>query len=54
MIRRRRERTRIDLAESQEVVRYWTTALACTEAQLRAAVNEAGVNAEDVRRCLKK
>ena len=54
MVRRRRERARIDLAESQEVVRYWTTALACTEAQLRAAVNEVGVNAEDVRRCLKK
>jgi len=52
--RQKRERARIDLEESQEVVRYWTTALGCTEAQLRAAVNEIGVNAEDVRRQLKK
>ncbi len=54
MVRRQRERDRIDLHESREVVRYWTTALACTEAQLRLAVNEVGVNAEDVRRHLKK
>ncbi len=54
IIGRRRERARIDLTESEEVVRYWTTALACTEAQLRAAVNEVGMNAEDVRRYLKK
>jgi CheY-like chemotaxis protein len=54
MIRRQRERARIDLEESLEVVRYWTTALACTEVQLRAAVNQVGVDAEAVRRCLKK
>ncbi len=54
MTRRQRERCRIDLHESREVVRYWTTALVCTEAQLRLAVNEVGVNAEDVRRQLKK
>jgi CheY-like chemotaxis protein len=54
MVRRQRERARIDLGESCEVVRYWTTALVCTEFQLRAAVNQVGVNAEDVRRYLKK
>jgi len=54
LVRRHRERARIDLRESQEVVRYWTTALGCTEAQLRAAVNEVGVNAEDVRRKLRR
>ncbi|HWZ88369.1 MAG TPA: response regulator [Polyangiaceae bacterium] len=54
VIRRQRERARIDLLESKEVVRYWTTALSCTEAQLRAAVNEVGVNADDVRHHLKK
>jgi CheY-like chemotaxis protein len=54
IIRRQRERARIDLAESLEVVRYWTTALSCTESQLRAAVNEVGIDAEDVRRQLKK
>ena len=52
--RTQRERTRIDLDQSSETVRYWTTALACTEAELRAAVHAVGVNAEDVRRCLKK
>jgi CheY-like chemotaxis protein len=52
IVRRQRERARIDLYESQEVVRYWTTTLRCTEAQLRAAVAEVGVNAEDVRRHL--
>jgi CheY-like chemotaxis protein len=54
MIRRQRERARIDLHESREVVRYWTTALRCTEAELRAAVNEVGVNSDDVRRYLKR
>jgi CheY-like chemotaxis protein len=52
MVRRQRERARIDLHESREVVRYWTTELGCTEAQLRAAVDEVGINAEDVRRQL--
>jgi CheY-like chemotaxis protein len=51
---RRRERARIDLHESQQVVRYWTTALGCTEAQLRAAVDEVGVGSEDVRRHLRR
>lgn len=54
LMRRQRERARIDLEESREVVRYWTTTLGCTEVQLRAAVNEVGVNAEDVRRQLKR
>jgi len=54
MLRRKREREWIDLHESQDVVRYWTTALCCTEAQLRAAVNEVGVCSEDVRRYLRK
>ena len=54
MIRRQRERARIDLEESLEVVRYWTTTLACTEAELRAAVKAVGVNADTVRRLLKK
>jgi Protein of unknown function (DUF3606) len=53
MIRRQRERARIDLHESREVVRYWTTELCCTEAQLRAAVDEVGISSEDVRRHLK-
>jgi CheY-like chemotaxis protein len=54
MIRRQRERARIDLQESQEVVRYWTTELGCTEAQLRAAVNEVGISSEAVRRRLRR
>lgn|GEM_PF-1189176 len=54
MIRRQRERARVDLHESREVVRYWTTALRCTEAELRAAVNEVGVSSEDIRRHLKR
>jgi len=54
MARRQRERERIDLSESREVVRYWKTALRCTEAQLRAAVDEVGVSADDVRRHLEK
>jgi CheY-like chemotaxis protein len=54
MIRRQRERARIDLHESREVVRYWTTTLGCTEAELRAAVDEVGVSSEDVRRHLKR
>jgi DNA-binding response OmpR family regulator len=53
MLRRQRERARIDLHESREVVRYWTTALSCTEVQLRAAVDQVGVNSEDVRRHLR-
>ena len=59
--RPRRERARICLHESCEVVRYWTTALGCTEAQLRAAVDEVGVDLtsvrshlDDVRRRLRK
>ena len=54
MIHRQRERERIDLNESREVVRYWTTALRCTEAQLRATVAEVGIRADDVRRHLEK
>lgn len=54
MLRRQRERARIDLYESREVVRYWTIALCCTEAELRTAVNAVGVSAEDVRRYLKR
>ncbi len=54
MIRRQRERERINLRESQEVVRYWTTELGCTEAQLRAAVDAVGIRSEDVRRHLRR
>jgi len=54
MIRRQRERERIVRHESQEVVRYWTTALGCNEAELRAAVDEVGVNSDNVRRHLRK
>jgi CheY-like chemotaxis protein len=50
----KRERDWIDLDRSPEVVRYWTTALCCTEAQLRAAVAEVGVESEAVRRRLKR
>ena len=49
-----RERVWIDLNESPEVVRYWTTELRCTEAQLRAAVAEVGVSADEVRKRLAK
>ena len=52
--RRQRERARINLHESLEVVRYWTTALGCTEAQLRAAVDEVGASSEEVRRHLRR
>jgi hypothetical protein len=52
--RRKRERERIDLHESQAVVRYWTTMLGCSEAQLRTAVDAVGVNSEAVRRHLKR
>jgi len=54
MLRRRRERALIDLYESLEVVRYWTIALGCTEKQLRDAVAEVGVDAEEVRQQLRK
>lgn len=54
MRRRQRERALVDLQESREVVRYWTTALGCTETQLRDAVAEVGADAEDVRRRLRK
>jgi DNA-binding response OmpR family regulator len=53
-VRRQRERARIDLYESPEVVRYWTTALRCTETELRAAVDAVGVGVDDVRRHLEK
>jgi len=54
MLRRRRERALIDLSESPEVVRYWTTTLGCTEKQLRDAVAEVGVDAEEVRQRIRK
>jgi CheY-like chemotaxis protein len=54
MVRRQRERARIDLHESREVIRYWTTELGCTEAQLRAAVDEVGISSEVVRRHLRR
>lgn len=49
-----RDRDRIELLESPEVVRYWTTALCCTESELRAAVAEVGNEADAVRRRLAK
>ena len=52
--RQQRERALIHVQHSTEVVRYWTTALACTECELRAAVNEVGIIADDVRNYLKK
>jgi CheY-like chemotaxis protein len=52
--RQPRERSRIDLLGTLEVIRYWTTELCCTEVQLRAAVAAVGVVAEDVRLYLRK
>jgi CheY-like chemotaxis protein len=48
-----RERSRIDLHGTPEIIRYWTTDLCCTEAQLRAAVDAVGVDSEEVRRYLR-
>ena len=44
-----RERSSIDLFGSPETVRYWTTALGCTEEELHAAVHAVGVDSEQVR-----
>jgi Protein of unknown function (DUF3606) len=52
--RPQRERAWVYLHESCEVVRYWTTALGCTEAELCAAVDQVGVNSDDERRHLRK
>jgi len=52
--RHERERARIDQRESRETIRYWTTALRCTEEELRAAMAEVGSSVEDVRRRLAK
>ena len=49
-----RQRAWIFVHESPEVLRYWTTELGCTEAELRDAVAEVGVNSDDVRRHLRK
>lgn len=45
------DRSRINVNEAHEV-RYWTKAFACTEEQLRAAVQVVGVSAEKVRQHL--
>lgn len=42
------ERARINVTEMQEVD-YWVQALGVTETQLRVAVAEVGVSAQDVR-----
>jgi hypothetical protein len=52
--RKPRERGKIELDVSPEVVRYWGTVLGCTEAELRTAVDAVGANADDVRRHLGK
>lgn len=45
------DRDRINVNEVHEV-RYWTKALGVSEAQLREAVDQAGVMAADVRKLL--
>ena len=45
------DRSRINVNEEWEV-RYWTAELGCSEAELRAAVEAAGVMSEDVARHL--
>lgn len=45
------DRDRINVNEAHEV-RYWTKALGVSEAQLREAVDQAGVMAADVRKLL--
>jgi len=52
--RKPRERSKVELDVSPDVVRYWTTVLGCTEAQLRDAVATVGLNADDVRNHLRK
>lgn len=42
------DRSRVNVNEPWEVS-YWTTEFRCTEAQLRAAVDEVGVMAMNVR-----
>ena len=51
MHRRARDRTRIRAGDPLEV-RYWSTSLCCTEAELCAAMNEVGTNTESVRQYL--
>jgi len=52
--RKARERSKVELGVSLEVIRYWTTILGCTEAELRGAVTAVGTNADDLRRYLGK
>ena len=47
------DRARINLSEEHEV-RYWTTALAVPEDELRRLVSEVGNSAADVREALAK
>jgi hypothetical protein len=47
------DRARINLSEEHEV-RYWTTALAVPEDELRRLVGEVGSSAEAVREALAK
>jgi hypothetical protein len=47
------DRSRINVNEPWEV-KWWCNHFGCTEAQLRAAVREVGVMADDVRRYLGK
>lgn len=47
------DRARVNVNEDWEV-RYWTKEFACTEAQLKKAVDAVGVMADKVRAYLKK
>jgi hypothetical protein len=47
------DRARINVNEAHEIA-YWTKALGCTEAELKAAVKAVGVSADAVRAHLKK
>jgi hypothetical protein len=50
-LRGTRDRSRVNLEQDHEVD-YWTQTLGCTEAQLRAAVQQVGSSAEKVREYL--
>ena len=49
--RSRQDQLRIDVNQPHEI-RYWTQRLGCSEQELRAAVAQAGVMADDVRAAL--
>ena len=47
------DRTRVNVNESWEV-QYWCKKLGCNEQELRSAVDQVGVMADDVERYLRK